>query len=274
MLEQNHTWSYTELNSPVIMSVPHSGTKLSASVKAKLTDSALKLVDTDWHMDKIAAVAAQSSASVLVAQYSRYMIDLNRPQDDKPLYTGATTGLVPTIDFDGNPLYLTDQGPDERDIRSRILEYWTGYHQKLQQEIEAKKNKFGFCLLLDCHSIRSRVPRLFEGTLPDINIGTNNGTTTCSCLSERINEVCEQGKYSFVVNGRFKGGYITRHYGAPNSGVHAVQIEIAQSTYMVEAEPWSMIPNKADYLTDFLRRIVLQMQGFANDLSNQREILR
>lgn len=274
MLEQNHTWSYAEANSPIIMSVPHSGTKLSVSVKGNLTESALRLVDTDWHMDKIATAAAQSCASVLVAQYSRYMIDLNRPQDDKPLYAGATTGLVPTIDFDGNPLYLTNHEPDEQEFCARIEEYWVGYHQKLQQEIEATKNKFGFCLLLDCHSIRSRVPRLFDGSLPDINIGTNNGVTANRCLSDRINEICEQSSFSFVFDGRFKGGFITRHYGDPNSGVHAVQIEIAQSTYMIEAEPWQMIPNKVDYLTDFVRKTVLQMQGFANDLSNQKEMLR
>lgn len=274
MTDQIHTWNYTKADSPIIMSVPHCGTKLSASVEGTLTKSALRLVDTDWHMDKISTAAARSSASVLFAQYSRYMIDLNRPQDDKPLYASATTGLVPTIDFDGNPLYLAGHEPDEQEFRTRIEKYWTGYHQKLRQEIQTTKSKFGFCLLLDCHSIRSKVPRLFDGTLPDINIGTNNGVTTSNCLSARITEVCEHSSYSYVVNGRFKGGYITRRYGDPASGVHAVQIEIAQSTYMTEAEPWTMIPSKADCLTEFISNIVAQMQEFASDLSNQKEIVR
>ncbi|MFD2206982.1 N-formylglutamate deformylase [Kiloniella antarctica] len=274
MSNLNHTWSYTEADSPIVMSVPHSGRELSDVVKQKLTGSALSLVDTDWHMDTIVMEAAQTQASVLVAHYSRYMVDLNRPQDDKPLYAGATTGLVPSIDFDGNQLYLSGQGPDKRNVQLRVNEYWIGYHQKLRQIIDDTRNKFGFCLLLDCHSIRSKVPRLFDGTLPDINIGTNEGATAANRLSERINDVCEQSKYSYVFNGRFKGGYITRHYGQPMEDVHAVQIEIAQHTYMLETAPWTMLPAKVTYLTAFVGKIVGEMLGFAEELHTQGKVIK
>ena len=177
MTNQNKTWSYVKANSPIVLSVPHAGTLLSDSVRTSLTSSARGLIDTDWHMDQIAMQAAQANASVLTAHYSRYMVDLNRSQDDNPLYKGATTGLVPTIDFDGNSLYVNGETPDDQEIKARIEGYWRSYHQQLTQVIKDTKKQFGFCLLLDCHSIRSKVPRLFDGTLPDINIGTNEGQT-------------------------------------------------------------------------------------------------
>ena len=274
MMNQNETWSYVKANSPIVMSVPHAGTQLSDSVRKKLTRSALGLIDTDWHMDKIATQAAQANASVLIAHYSRYMVDLNRPQDDKPLYKGATKGLVPTIDFDGNSLYINNVTPDDEEVQLRIINYWKSYHQQLKKVIEDTKNQYGFCLLLDCHSIRSKIPKLFDGILPDINIGTNEGQTIYSSLSKSIEKTCQQSSYSYVINGRFKGGYITRNYGNPLKGVHAVQIEIAQYTYMLEADPWTLLLDGANRLSAFINEILLQMQGFANKLSNQRERIK
>ena len=169
---------------------------------------------------------------------------------------------------------MNGKTPDDQEIKARIEGYWRSYHQQLKQAIEDTKKQFGFCLLLDCHSIRSKVPRLFDDTLPDINIGTNEGKTVSRILSDHIESSCAQSGYSYVINGRFKGGYITRNYGSPLTDVHAVQIEIAQHIYMLEAEPWTLQPDGADRLVAFISEILLQMQGFANELTNQREALK
>ena len=265
------SWSFSKAASPLLISVPHAGTLIEESVMKRLNHSAHHMIDTDWHMDEIAAEAAGSNASVLAALYSRYMIDLNRPANDQPLYQGATTGLVPSIDFDGNSLYREGQTPQADEIKQRIQDFWQSYHNQLGQVIEDKKQEYGFCLLLDCHSIRSQVPRLFEGALPDINIGTNNGLSASTELSNRIEKLCQQSNYSYIVNGRFKGGYITRNYAKPAEGVHAVQIEIAQHCYMIEQSPWTLNRKKAAQLVSFISLILEQMQQFADKLSEQRK---
>jgi N-formylglutamate amidohydrolase len=241
---------------PVLLNVPHAGTMLPEAIKSRLRNDALELKDTDWHMDQLAAPCAELGASIMTAQYSRYVVDLNRSAEDTPLYAGPTTGLISQIDFDGRPLYQEGQEPDAEDVRERIQTYWTPYHQALEAEINRIKSHFGICLLIDLHSIRSRVPRLFDGVLPDLNLGTNSGASTAENFEVRAESTLRKSGYSLVKNDRFKGGYITRHYGQPDRNVHALQLEIAQSAYMKECAPWDLLPEKANRLGTTIKSLV------------------
>lgn len=231
-------------SAPFLINVPHAGTELPESLRARLRPEALELRDTDWHMALIAREILPDNASLICARPSRYLIDLNRPLDDEPLYAGATTGLMSTIDFDGNPLYLPDQEPGSDERAARIAAVWEPYHAALAAEIDRIRNLHGYCLLLDMHSIRSQVPRLFEGQLPDLNLGSNSGASAASGLVEAAFASLQTSAFTAVCDGRFKGGYITRHYGQPARQVHALQIEIAQCTYMQESPPWTIEPAK------------------------------
>lgn len=241
---------------PLLVNVPHAGTELPEAVAARLTDRARLLPDTDWHVHRLVDMAPSFGASLLCARTSRYVIDLNRGRDDEPLYRGATTGLVPTELFDGDPVYR-DGGPDGDEVHERIERYWQPYHDKLQEMLEAIRQRHGFALLFDVHSIRSTVPRLFDGRLPDLNLGTNEGRSCAPALQEGVAELLAGADgFSSVVNGRFKGGYITRHYGRPNAGVHALQLEIAQACYMDESRPEDWSRERAQPLKSVLERLV------------------
>ncbi|APG47594.1 N-formylglutamate deformylase [Phaeobacter porticola] len=243
-------------STPVLLNVPHAGTLLPGEVKSRLREDALELKDTDWHMDQLALPCADLGVSILAADYSRYVVDLNRSAEDMPLYSGPTTGLVSQIDFDGCPLYLEGQEPDTDDTEARIQSYWAPYHQALNAEIQRIKAQFGICVLVDLHSIRSQVPRLFDGVLPDFNLGTNSGASTAARFESCAEKFLQSASYSFVKNGRFKGGYITRHYGRPSQNVHALQLEIAQATYMREYAPWDLVDNKANKLKIAIKGLV------------------
>lgn len=247
---------------PLLLSVPHAGTDLPESLQQALRTDALALRDTDWHMERIARDVLPKGASLLVARVSRYAVDLNRSEADTPLYSGATTGLVSTIDFDGNPLYRDGREPDAEDRARRIAEFWRPYHDALAAEIARIRAAHGYCLLLDMHSIRSRVPRLFEGRLPDLNLGTDSGAACAPALADAAFAALRGSGLSAVRDARFKGGYITRHYGAPANGIHALQIEIAQDCYMVEQSPWTYLPDKADRLKGALRQLIAAIADF------------
>ncbi|VXC94002.1 N-formylglutamate amidohydrolase [Pseudomonas sp. 8Z] len=225
---------------PLLISMPHPGTELTGAVAQGLVAGAEELSDTDWHIPRLYAFAEALGASTLAASYSRYVIDLNRPADDTPLYNTATTGLYPDTLFDGRPLYKAGMTPSAQE-RARYLEQiWMPYHQTLASELQRLKAEFGYALLWDAHSICSAVPRLFDGKLPDFNLGTFNGASCDPSLATELTRTCAQHPaYSHVLNGRFKGGYITRHYGAPEQAIHAVQLELAQSTYMDEVAPFT-----------------------------------
>jgi N-formylglutamate deformylase len=225
-------------STPLVISVPHAGTAIPAELASRLTPLALALPDTDWHVAELYDFAPALGATMLIAQYSRYLIDLNRPPDDAALYSAAPkTGLCPTSSFTGEPLYLAGAGAlPATEIARRRREYWEPYHDALRELLTQTRERFGYALLLDAHSIRSVVPRLFEGRLPDINVGTNQGSACTPALTEALRaRLGSQARWSHVFDGRFTGGYITRHYGRPAFGVHAVQIELAQSAYMDEA---------------------------------------
>ncbi len=215
------------------------------------------LPDTDWHVDRLARLAVGSAAGMVAAEYSRYVIDLNRPADDQPLYPGAGTGLVPTETFAGEPLYSPGDEPDAEEQRFRRRRYWQPYHDRLHSTLEAIRRQHGFAILLDLHSIASRVPRLFDGRLPDLNLGTFDGRSCDPGLESVVGELLAgQDQFSWVVNGRFKGGYITRHYGQPSVGIHALQLEIAQACYMDESAPQAWSLERAEGLVSFLKQLV------------------
>jgi len=230
-------FDFTSGSTPLLIDIPHAGEMLPVDIERRLAPRSRKLIDTDWHVHRLVEFAPSLGAAVMRARLSRYAIDLNRGADDEPLYAGPTTGLVPTEDFDGTPLYRTDR-PADQEIAARVKQYWRPYHDRLGAELEAIRKRHGFAILLDAHSIRSRVPRLFDGELPDLNLGTFDGRSCARSLQEGAVKLLQgQDEFSHVVNGRFKGGYITRHYGQPEQGIHALQLEIAQSCYMDESNP-------------------------------------
>ena len=222
---------------PLLISLPHDGSFIPDDIARRMHPAARRSPDTDWHVARLYEPLAQAlGASVLKPLASRYVIDLNRPADGHALYPGQReTGLVSTIGFDGEALYLDGQLPDAIEVQQRINEYWQPYHQAISHEIARLRAEHGRVVLWEGHSIRSRVPMLFDGQLPDFNLGTASGASCGSPLQVRLQSCLEsQSRYSFAVNGRFKGGYITRHYGDPAAGVEAVQLELAQLNYMDE----------------------------------------
>ncbi|WPC05537.1 N-formylglutamate deformylase [Pseudomonas benzenivorans] len=232
--------SFSRGRVPLLISMPHAGTRLTDEVEAGLVEQARSLPDTDWHIPRLYDFAAELGASTLAAQYSRFVIDLNRPADDTPLYASATTGLFPETLFDGTPLFRPGQQPSAAARADYLARIWTPYHQCLAAELARLKAEFGYALLFDAHSICSRVPRLFDGRLPDFNLGTHSGASCAPELAARLQASCARAEgYSQALNGRFKGGHITRHYGRPGEQVHAVQLELAQCNYMDEQPPYA-----------------------------------
>jgi formiminoglutamase len=249
-------------DTPVLISMPHVGTDLPPEVADGLSEAAKPLGDTDWHLTRLYEFAGGLGAGMLAARYSRFVIDLNRPPDDKPLYTTATTGLYPDILFDGTPAFVEGRAPSAADRAAYLERVWKPYHEKIAEELARLKRKFGYAVLFDAHSIRGHIPRLFEGDLPDFNIGTNAGKSIHPELEQKLTEVCSAPGYRHVVNGRFKGGYITRHFGQPAEGIHAVQLELAQRTYMREAIPFDYIEAQAVKVQPILKRFVETLIGW------------
>lgn len=248
----------TEGPGALVLSMPHCGQGVPEDIEARLNETGRALADTDWWIDRLYNFGADLGASVVKANLSRYVIDLNRDPSGQSLYPGqATTGLCPTETFDGEPLYKSGQEPDESEIEERKATYFEPYHAALRAALARAKAAHGFALLYDCHSIRSIVPRLFEGPLPDVNIGTNARASCAPALEQAVKQVCvNQNLYTHVVNGRFKGGWITRHYGDPVNGIHALQVELAQSAYMTEIPPWDFVEERAGRLRDLLRKML------------------
>ena len=221
---------------PLLVSLPHDGIEVPDDIDRRLTPEARKVPDTDWWVSRLYAFAKELGASVLVPRYSRYVIDLNRPPDDVSLYPGQnTTGLCPIVRFSGDPVYTGGDEPDAAEIARRVHIYWRPYHDALQGELRRLREAHGRAVLWEGHSIRGEVPFLFEGSLPDFNLGTAGGASCRPQLQHRLEAVLQaHGDYSHVVNGRFKGGYITRHYADVGNDIDAVQLELAQRTYMDE----------------------------------------
>ena len=248
-------------NTPLLLSLPHVGTRIPDALQALLVPRALALEDTDWHLATVYSFARSLGASVLVPQHSRYLIDLNRPPENAPMYPGVNnTELCPTRFFTGEPLYLEGCAPTDAQVLQRRATYWQPYHDALAAELARIKATHGHALLWDGHSIQSQLPWLFSGQLPDLNMGTADGSSCAPSLRRALMAVlAAQTQFSHVTDGRFKGGYITRHYGRPQDGVHAVQLEKCWSTYMAEAPPWQLDPARADKLTPVLHSLLHTM---------------
>jgi len=245
---------------PLLISMPHAGLRLTPAVEAGLIPEARSLPDTDWHIPRLYEFANELGASTLAGEYSRFVVDLNRPSDDKPMYVGATTGLYPATLFDGVPLFREGFEPSAEERATYLQQIWMPYHQALQQELARLKAEFGYALLFDAHSIRSVIPHLFDGKLPDLNLGTFNGASCDPALASQLEGICARhDQFTHVLNGRFKGGHITRHYGNPAQDIHAVQLELCQSTYMEEFEPFNYRADLAAPTQVVLREL---LEGF------------
>ncbi len=219
---------------PLLISVPHDGCHIPSDVMTRMTPAGLAIPDTDWHVAELYDFARDIGASLLVANYSRYVVDLNRSSTDEVLYPGqVVTGLYPAQTFAGEDIYR-DGGVTDEELAIRVESYWRPYHDRLKSMLAAMRAQHGCALLWDAHSIPSCVPRLFDGELPVLNIGSNAGHSCAASVEAAVVGIAKDSGYSMAVNARFKGGYITRHYGNPAKGVHALQLEIAQRAYMHE----------------------------------------
>lgn len=252
------SFKFREGRTPLLVGMPHVGTFIPDDIAANLTEHALTVPDTDWHVDRLYDFLDDLGASVIAAKHSRYVIDLNRPPDGAALYPGRdTTELCPTRSFHNQPLYRERYLPDAAEIARRTEEYWRPYHDRLAAELERLKAAHGVALLWDAHSIASQVPRLFEGRLTDLNIGTAGGESCDPVLGQRVLDAASaENGFDTVMNGRFKGGYVTRHYGRPAEGVHAVQLEQSQRTYMDEQPPFAFREDLAARVRPVLRSMV------------------
>jgi len=248
-------------DSPIILAMPHSGLYVPDDIYGRLNDIGRELSDTDWHIDRL-YTDLLPNVTMVRANFHRYVIDSNRDPSGTSLYPGQnTTGLCPLTDFDGVAIYHQEQAPDAAEIEQRRQIYHAPYHKALATEIERIKALHGIAILYDCHSIRSHVPYLFDGALPDFNIGTFSGRSCAAALQKAIADICAGAQgYSSVENGRFKGGWTTRHYGQPNTGVHAIQMELAQVNYMQELAPWNYLEVKAENLRGILKSILQSLE--------------
>ena len=243
---------------PLLVSMPHVGTDIPDDIAAAMTPAATEKADTDWHLVKLYGFLGALGASTLSARWSRYVIDLNRPPENTNLYPGQdTTGLCPVDTFHREPLYLEGRQPSQAEVERRLAAYWQPYHTQLREELDRLLSIHGKVVLWDAHSIASEVPRFFQGKLPDLNFGTADGASCDAAMTDAIAGVARRDeRYTVAVNGRFKGGHITRFYGQPAQGVHAIQLEMCQSTYMDEMAPFGFREDLAADVQPLLRQLV------------------
>ncbi|SAL23770.1 N-formylglutamate amidohydrolase [Caballeronia peredens] len=253
-------------SAPLLISIPHRGTRIPCALAEEMTPVAQLVEDCDWHLERLYGFARALGASVLTPEYARYVIDLNRPPDDANLYPGRdTTGLCPVDTFDKAPLYKPGHEPSREQIDARRAMYWQPYHDALAGELERLRHAHGRVLLWEAHSIRSVVPRFFDGRLTDFNFGTADGASAAPGLAEHLAGIVERdGRYTTIANGRFKGGYITRKYGRPADGVHSIQLELTQITYMKETAPFAYDEALASKVEPLLRELVTSALAYVS----------
>jgi N-formylglutamate deformylase len=244
--------------SPLLISIPHSGTELPEALAHRLTVVGRTVPDTDWYVHLLYDFARELGASIIKANCSRYVVDLNRSPDSAPLYVGAPTSPVcPTETFGGSFIYMAGHEPDEQEIASRIEEYWRPYHRRIGTELAQMRAAYGKALLWDAHSIASEIPGLFEGVLPEFNLGTRDGASAPREVGDALLQIIKRdGEFGAVLDGRFKGGYITDHYGQPANGVYAVQLELARRAYMDEAVEQVWDPQRAQRAQALISRLL------------------
>lgn len=252
-------FSLTPGDGPLIISIPHAGTYIPDDIKSVMTAAALRLPDTDWHIPRLYDFAADMGVTMISANYSRYVIDLNRPPDNAALYPGQTkVSLCPDETFEGEAIYPTGMMPDDAVIASRLSSFWQPYHDELRRQIERLKKQHGYALLYDAHSIKGDLPRLFDGRLPDLNLGTAKGVSCSGAMEQQAWNAVQGHGYTAILNGRFIGGYITRHYGDPARDVHALQMEIVRENYMNETD-FSFADDRAGDLRVVLKSAIQAM---------------
>ncbi len=258
-------WKRHPGTTPVLIDVPHCGTHVPPDIARDLTPAGMRLLDTDWHVETLYAFAPKLGAGLFHATHSRYVADLNRDPDGVPLYPGAdNTEVCPLRSFHDAELWRPGRAPDAADVKRRVDAYWRPYHAALAAEIAAVTARHGYCVLLDGHSIFSEVPRFFAGRLPDLNLGTANGRSCAPSLQARAAAALGAAAgFTHVVNGRFKGGYITRHYGRPEQGVHALQLEMAMSAYLDERAPERYDAARAARLIAVLEKLVAALSEWS-----------
>ena len=251
-------FSFIRRDAPLLVSMPHVGLEVPEDIETRFTEDAKILPDTDWHVDRLYDFLEALGATTIAARYSRYVVDLNRAPDNRALYKGANnTELCPTSTFFEKPIYLEGREPDDAEVTARREAYWRPYHDKLDETLQEMVEEHGRVLLWDAHSIRSRVPRFFDGKLPDFNFGTADGASVDPGLAAELAAAVETVEgYSHVVNGRFKGGYITRSHGVPAKGVHGIQLELSQATYMDEDPPYTFRDDLAAEVRPVIRDLM------------------
>ena len=246
---------------PLLVSVPHAGTWVPEDLRARMQPRAASVEDTDWHLDRLYAFVRELGAGLIVPRLSRYVVDLNRPPQDTPMYPGVNnTGLAPTRFFSGDGLYRQGEEPDAAEVAARVADCWLPYHDALATELARLRFAHGHAVLFDAHSIKSELPWLFDGQLPDLNLGTASGASCAASLRSQLAAVLAgQTQFSHVVDGRFKGGYITRHYGRPTEQVHALQLEMCWRCYLDEDRPQEWRADRAAKVAPLLQGLVQAM---------------
>jgi formiminoglutamase len=248
MTPPDHPWlEVRDGDAPLIVAFPHTGTEIPGDIEQRLVSSWLSRRDADWWIDRLYNFAGGLGATTVRTGLSRTVIDVNRDPSGASLYPGqATTALCPETTFDGEPLWREGEAPDAAEIVERRARWFDPYHLALQAEISRLKALNSVVVLWDAHSIRSEIPRLFEGRLPDLNIGTNSGSSCSPKLTVAVEAACESERFTRITDGRFKGGWITRRYGRPEAGVHAIQMELSWRSYLDEPEDWAALPGPYD----------------------------
>lgn len=256
--QKDEHFRYWPGSTALLISLPHDGSAIPPTIAADMQASAQSSPDTDWHVAQLYDFARALGAHVLRPRWSRYVVDLNRPPDGAALYPGRReTGLCPTMQFSGEAIYLAGHEPDQGRVAQRVESYWRPYHQQLQASLANIRARHGHALLWEGHSIRSVSPMFFDGRLPDFNIGTADGASCTNEVQTALQDVMRASDQSYVINGRFKGGYITRHYGQPSESISAVQMEMAQSSYLDETNPREFDPALAASAQAVLENLML-----------------
>ena len=264
------TFHFYKGTSPLLISMPHVGTALPKEIEIRLTPEAIELPDVDWHLPILYDIAKNYDVSILSAEYARYVIDLNRSPKNTSLYPGQdVTGLCPIDTFSKKAIYINEEQPNEIEIQERIDQYWEPYHEKLATELKRIYDIHGIAILWDAHSIASFVPRFFSGQLSDLNFGTADTTSCNATLQNAIETIMLKSmnikNYSYVFNGRFKGGYITRHYGKPEMNIHAIQLEMSKCIYMEEKSPYKYDAELAAQVKPLLGELLGTCINWANN---------
>ncbi len=258
-------------SAPLVVSIPHDGRLLAPGQAERMTEAGRALPDTDWHVRELYSFAADLDASVIAANYSRYVVDLNRPSTDEALYEDqVASGVCPRKTFANQEIYRAGEAPEEREQEARVTVYWQPYHERIAETLERIKERFGYALLWDAHSIAREVPLLFDGVLPDLNIGTNDGRSCATHLEAAVAAAADASAFSSISNGRFRGGHITRHYGSPENGIHAIQLELSQHNYLDEKN-LSYDAARAVRLIDTIKSMLQAFIAAASHSSREEE---